>query len=74
MCNDNQCIKNGTYIACALCKDVFVVEKSNNIEGFASFDNNCKIRILVCPKCYQKLKSMENAQISVGFGNANIQS
>lgn len=66
MCNDNQCIKNGTYIACALCKDVFKVETSYNIEGIISFDNNSKIRMLVCPKCYQKLKSMENAQISVG--------
>ena len=59
MCNDNQCIKNGTYVGCPICKDIYRIETGYFAQGLIDNNPELKITMRVCPKCYKKMTSVE---------------
>ena len=65
MCNDNQCIKNGTYIGCPICKDIYKVETGYFAQAILDGDSNKQIKMRVCPKCYKKMTSVESISAEI---------
>lgn len=64
MCNDNQCIKNGTYIGCPICHDLYRVETGYFAQGIIDGNSKQQITMRICPKCYKKMTSVESISVS----------
>ena len=65
MCNDNQCIKNGTYVACPICQCTYQIENGYYVRGIIDRNSKQQIAMRICSNCYKKMTSVESVSINV---------
>ena len=66
MCNDNQCVKNGTYVACPICKCTYQIENGYRVRGIIYRNSKQQIAMQICSNCYKKMTSIESVSVNVG--------
>lgn len=65
MCNGNQCIKNGTYVACPICQCTYKIENGYHVCGIIDGNSKQQIEMRICSNCYKKMTSVKSVSVNI---------